>query len=75
MTALEDLWYGNIRPGERTIRRGSELDNLLKLLCQNEDVLMQGLSERQKKLLKSSRTVSRKLQIALKPKPLYQASP
>ena len=48
MTALEDLWYGNIRPGERTIQRGSELDNLLKLLCQNEDVLMQGLSEKQK---------------------------
>ena len=48
MTALEDLWSGNIRPGERTIQRGSELDNLLKLLCQNEDVLMQGLSEKQK---------------------------
>ena len=48
MTALEDLWYGNIRPGERTIRRGSELDNLLKLMCQNEDDLMQGLSEKQK---------------------------
>lgn len=48
MTALEDLWYGNIRPTERTIQRGSELDNLLKLLCQNEDVLMQGLSEKQK---------------------------
>lgn len=48
MTALEDLWYGNIRPGERTIQRGSELDNLLKLLCQNEDDLMQGLSEKQK---------------------------
>ena len=48
MTALEGLWYGNIRPGERTIQRGSELDNLLKLLCQNEDDLMQGLSEKQK---------------------------
>ena len=48
MTALEDLWYGNIRPGERTIRRGSELDNLLKLLCQDEDDLMEGLSEKQK---------------------------
>ncbi len=48
MTALEDLWYGNIRPTERTIQRGSDLDNLLKLLCQNEDDLMQGLSEKQK---------------------------
>ena len=48
MTILEDLWYGNIRPTERTIQRGSELDNLLKLLRQNEDNLMQGLSEKQK---------------------------
>ena len=48
MTTLEDLWYGNIRPTERTIKRGSELDNLMKLLCQNEDDLMQGLSEKQK---------------------------
>ena len=48
MTTLEDLWYGNIRPTERTIQRGSELDNLLKLLCQNEDDLMRGLSEKQK---------------------------
>lgn len=48
MTTLEDLWYGNIRPTERTIKRGGELDNLMKLLCQNEDDLMQGLSEKQK---------------------------
>lgn len=48
MTALEDLWYGNIRSTERAIQRGSELDNLLKLLCQNEDDLMQGLTDRQK---------------------------
>lgn len=48
MTALEVLWYGNIRPTDRTIQRGSELDNLLKLLCQNEDDLMQGLTGKQK---------------------------
>ena len=48
MTTLEDLWYGNIRPTERTIQRGSELDNLLKLLCQNEDDLMQGFTDKQK---------------------------
>lgn len=48
MTALEDLWHGNIRPTERTIQRGSELDNLLKLLCQNEDDLMSGFTDKQK---------------------------
>jgi len=48
MTILEDLWYGNVRPTERSIQRGGRLDNLMKLLCQNEDDLMSGLSEKQK---------------------------
>lgn len=48
MTTLEDLWYGNIRPTERSIRRGGRLDSLMKLLCQNEDDLMAGLTEKQK---------------------------
>ena len=48
MTALEDLWYGNVRPTERSIVRGSKLDNLMNLLCQNEDDLMNGLTDKQK---------------------------
>ena len=48
MTILEDLWYGNVRPTERSIVRGGRLDNLMKLICQNEDDLMKGLSEKQK---------------------------
>ena len=48
MTILEDLWYGNVRPTEKSIKRGGRLDNLMKLLCQNEDDLMSGLSEKQK---------------------------
>ena len=48
MTILEDLWYGNVRPTERSIQRGGRLDNLMKLLCQNEDDLMSGLTEKQK---------------------------
>ena len=48
MTILEDLWYGNVRPTERSIIRGSKLDNLMKLICQNEDDLMQGLTDKQK---------------------------
>ena len=47
MTILEDLWYGNVRPTERSIVRGSKLDNLMKLICQNEDDLMIGLTEKQ----------------------------
>ena len=48
VTILEDLWYGNVRPTERSIVRGSKLDNLMNLLCQNEDDLMSGLTEKQK---------------------------
>lgn len=48
MTILEDLWYGNVRPTERAIVRGSKLDNLMNLLCQNEDDLMGGLTDKQK---------------------------
>ena len=48
MTILEDLWYGNVRPTERSIVRGSRLDNLMKLICQNEDDLMKGLTDKQK---------------------------
>lgn len=48
MTMLEDLWYGNVRPTERSIVRGSKLDNLMNLLCQNEDDLILGLTEKQK---------------------------
>ncbi len=48
MTILEDLWYGNVRPTERSFERGSKMDTLMKLLCQNEDDLMGGLTDKQK---------------------------
>ena len=48
MTILEDLWYGNVRPTERSIVRGGRLDNLMKLICQNEDDLMKDLTDKQK---------------------------
>ena len=46
VTILEDLWYGNVRPTERSIIRGSKLDTLMKLICQNEDDLMKGLTDK-----------------------------
>ena len=48
MTILEDLWYGNVRPTERSTQRGGRLDTLMKLICQNEDDLMGGLTDKQK---------------------------
>lgn len=48
MTTLEDLYYGNISPHERYIKRGTRIDKLVKLICKNEDELNSGLTEKQK---------------------------
>ena len=34
MTTLEDLYYGNISPHERYIKRGTRVDKLVKLICE-----------------------------------------
>ena len=36
MTTLEDLYYGNIHPYERYIKKGTNQERLVKLICQNE---------------------------------------
>ena len=48
MTTLEDLYYGNISPHERYIKRGTKMDKLVKLICKNEEELNAGLTEKQK---------------------------
>ena len=48
MTTLEDLYYGNIGPNERYIKRGTRVDKLVKLICKNEEELNSGLTEKQK---------------------------
>ena len=48
MTTLEDLYYGNISPHERYIKRGTRVDKLVKLICKNEEELNAGLTEKQK---------------------------
>ena len=48
MTTLEDLYYGNISPCERNMKRGSRMDKLVKLICKNEEGLMSTLTEQQK---------------------------
>ena len=47
MTTLEDLYYGNISPHERYIKRGSRVDHLVKLICKNEEKLNSTLTEQQ----------------------------
>ena len=48
MTTLEDLYYGNISPHERFIKRGTKVDKLVKMICKNEESLTAGLTEQQK---------------------------
>lgn len=48
MTTLEDLYYGNISPHGRYIMRGSRVDQLVKLICKNEESLTTTLTEQQK---------------------------
>jgi len=48
MTTLEDLYYGNISPHERYIKRGTRIDEFVKLICRNEDELNATLTEKQK---------------------------
>ncbi len=48
MTTLEDLYYGNISPCERDMKRGSRMDKLVKLICKNEESLISTLTEQQK---------------------------
>ncbi len=47
MTALEDLWYGNIRPVENFVEGNMEYKGLLRLVSKNRDVLENELSSKQ----------------------------
>ena len=51
MTALEDLWYGNIRPVETYIEGNMEYKNLLRLVSKNRETLENELTPKQLELL------------------------
>lgn len=76
MTTLEDLYYGNIHPCERDIKRGTKLEWLVKLICKYEDELTATLTDRQKEILKNSKTarMNYKERIQLKTKLTPQMS-
>ena len=48
MNILEDLYYGNVSPCDRDVRRGSKVDELQNLVCQYEVELNSSLTEKQK---------------------------
>ena len=63
MTTLEDLYYGNISPHERYIKRGTRVDKLVKLICKNEDELTAGLTEKQKETFDKFRDCQNELSL------------
>lgn len=63
MTTLEDLYFGNINPNEREMKRGSQIDRLVKLMCKNEDALGTTLTEQQKETFEKFKDAQRELSL------------
>ena len=63
MTTLEDLYFGNINPNERDTKRGSRMDQLVKLMCKNEDALNATLAEQQKETFEKFQDAQRELSL------------
>ena len=63
MTTLEDLYFGNINPNERDTKRGSRMDQLVKLMCKNEDALNTTLTEQQKETFEKFKDAQRELSL------------
>lgn len=47
---IEELYYGNITPAERSFRRTGEYAHILQLVTQNEEKLTETLTEAQKEI-------------------------
>ena len=48
MSILEDLYYGNVSPCDRDVRRGSKVDKLQNIVCQYEEELNGSLTQKQR---------------------------
>ena len=51
MSIIEDLWYGNIAPWEREIKRSSEYSDVLERIVQHEKELNARLNDEEKEIL------------------------
>lgn len=49
MNILEDLYYGNVCPVERTFGGKEQWDQLLEYLSRHQQTLLEGFTEEQKK--------------------------
>ena len=51
MNILENLYYGNVSPCDRDVKRGSKVDKLQTLVCEYEVELNETLTQKQKETL------------------------
>ena len=58
---IEELYYGNITPAERSFRRTGEYAHILQLVTQNEEKLTETLTEAQKETFKKFKDATSEL--------------
>lgn len=51
MRILEELWYGNVAPSERSVDKDGPMGNLVRLIVRNEEALAPLLSESAQEVL------------------------
>ena len=61
MDTLEDLYYGNLFPHEKSAKIDDETKELLNLLNRNEEKLMATLTESQKETLEKYKDRNREI--------------
>lgn len=61
MTILEDLYYGNIHPWERAVKKESREQKAVQLMVTNEERLRATLTDQQKEMLDKFRDSCNKL--------------
>lgn len=65
MKILEDLWYGNIDPQSRPIKKGSKVERTLSLVVKHDDELCEMLSAEQKEQYEKLHDIQNKLSCLL----------
>ena len=63
MYILEDLYTGNVRPGERSFKQNSQYSRALAQAVESGDALIKSLTEEQKKLFKEYMDAQREVNI------------
>ena len=63
MYILEDLYTGNVRPGERSFKQNSQYSRALAQAGESGDALSKSLTEEQKKLFEAYMDAQREVNI------------